>query len=102
MKVLMAAGPNVSAGLQNLFEGLRKTSFVRSLGKLASTLVLVGATQGCAATPISPSILGPTDASVRVPTVNYRSAIGPFSSQRPVEPGPWEEPTAQAPGPEHQ
>jgi len=86
----------------NLFQGLRKTSFLRRLGKLASTLVLVGVIQGCAATPISPSIPDPTDASVRVPTVSYRSAIGPFSSQRPVEPGPWEEPTAQAPGPEHQ
>jgi hypothetical protein len=86
----------------NLFKGLRKTSFLRRLGKLASTRVLVGATQGCAATPISPSIPDPTDASVRVPTVSYRSTIGPFSSQQAVEPGPWEEPTAQAPGPEHQ
>ena len=86
----------------NLFEGPRKTSFFRRLGKLASTLVLVGATQGCAATPISPSIRDPTDASVSVPTVSYRSAIGPLSSQRPVEPGLWKEPAAQAPGPEHQ
>jgi hypothetical protein len=86
----------------NLFEGLRKASFLRGPGKLASTLVLVGAAQGCVATPISRFTPHPTDASLRTAAVSYPSAIGPFSSQRPVEPGPWEEPTAQAPGPEHQ
>jgi len=86
----------------NLFEGLRKTSFLRSLGKRASMLVLAGAAQGCAATPISPFTSDPTDASLPTAAVSYRSAIGPFARQRPVEPGPWEEPTAQAPGPEHQ
>ena len=86
----------------NLFQGLRKTSFLRRLGKLASMLVLVGATQGCAATPISPSIPVPTDASVRTAAVSYRSAIGTFSSQRPVEPGPWKEPATQATESEHQ
>ena len=85
----------------NLLEGLRKTFFLLRLGKLASIMVLAGVAQGCAAIPICSFTPDPTDASVRVPTVSYRSAIGPFSSHRP-EPGPWKEPTAQAPGPEHQ
>jgi hypothetical protein len=84
------------------FETPRMALSLLRPGRLSRILCLGGVIQGCAATPISPSIPDPTDASVRVPTVSYRSAIGPFSSQRPVEPGPWEEPTAQVPGPEHQ
>jgi hypothetical protein len=84
------------------FERSRVALSLLRPGRLSSILCLGGVIQGCEATPISPSIPDPTDASVRVPTVSYRSAVGPFSSQRPVEPGPWEEPTSQAPGLGHQ
>ncbi len=85
------------------FERLRKTSFLRRFGKLASIPVLAAAAHGCAATPISPFPgPDPSDASLRVPAVSYRPAIGPFASQRPVEPGQWKKQAAQGPRPEHQ
>ncbi len=31
----------------------------------------------------------PADPGARVPGVEYRSTIAPFTSRRPVEPGPW-------------
>ena len=33
----------------------------------------------------------PADPSARVPPVGYRSTIGPYASQRPVEPGSWQQ-----------
>jgi hypothetical protein len=33
----------------------------------------------------------PSDPGARAPRVDYRSAIGSYKSQRPVEPGPWGE-----------
>lgn len=47
------------------------------------------AVAGCAA-PSQP-LLGPdpSDASVRVPATGYRSTLGAYRSQRPVEPGDW-------------
>jgi hypothetical protein len=46
--------------------------------------------QGCAATPPQP--FQGADASnpdARVPSAAYRSVLGNYSSQRPVEPSPW-------------
>lgn len=47
------------------------------------------AVAGCAAPP--PPFLGPdpSDPSVRVPATGYRSTLGAYRSQRPVEPGDW-------------
>ncbi len=33
----------------------------------------------------------PSDPGARVPRVDYRSTVGSYKSQRPVEPGPWGE-----------
>jgi hypothetical protein len=46
----------------------------------------------CVATPPK-SYIGsdPSDPSVRVPSAEYRSAIGGYTGQRPVEPAPWRE-----------
>jgi hypothetical protein len=33
----------------------------------------------------------PSDPGARAPRVDYRSTIGSYKSQRPVEPGPWGE-----------
>jgi hypothetical protein len=35
--------------------------------------------------------MNPADPRAPVPRVGYRSAIGSYKSQRPVEPGPWGE-----------
>jgi hypothetical protein len=48
---------------------------------------------GCADAPRSP-VAGepdPTDPAARVPRVDYRSTVGTYKSQRPVEPAPWGE-----------
>ena len=48
--------------------------------------------QGCAGTPPRP--LAGDDASdpaARVPAVGYRSVLGSYSTQRPVEPSAWRE-----------
>ncbi len=46
---------------------------------------------GCAA--ISAPVVGPdpSDPNVPVPRVGYRSTVGPYTSQRPVSPVPWQE-----------
>ena len=55
-------------------------------------VLLVGAliaVTGCTA-PSQPFVgPDPADTSVRVPPTRYRSTLGPYSSQRPVEPGDW-------------
>jgi hypothetical protein len=33
----------------------------------------------------------PSDPGARAPRVDYRSTVGSYKSQRPVEPGPWGE-----------
>jgi hypothetical protein len=54
-----------------------------------ATLVLLTA---CADAPRLPLAgQNPADPGARVPRVEYRPAIGSYKSQRPVEPGPWEE-----------
>lgn len=49
-------------------------------------------TQGCAQIPQLPFAgANPSDPDVRVPATAYRSVLGNYSSQRPVEPAPWRE-----------
>jgi hypothetical protein len=56
---------------------------------LAALALLI---QGCTGRP-PPLARGPdaSDPEVRVPAASYRSAIGAFARQRPVEPAPWRE-----------
>lgn len=61
----------------------------RRLAALTACALLL---QGCAATPPRP--LAGDDASdpaARVPAVGYRSVLGGYSTQRPVEPSAWRE-----------
>ena len=52
-------------------------------------LAALTAVAGCAA-PTRPFVSpDPADPSVRVPPVAYRSTLGAYRSQRPVEPGDW-------------
>ena len=60
--------------------------------KAALLFVLAALNAGCAGVPPRPSIgADPADPAARVPAVRYRSTIGPYTSQRPVEPAPWGE-----------
>jgi hypothetical protein len=83
------------------FERLRSTAFLNRLPKLASMVVLAGAIHGCAATPMAPFAgPDPSDASAPIPAVSYHSTIGPFATQRPIEPAAWKkenEPVAPTP-----
>lgn len=61
-------------------------------GKAALLFVLAALNAGCANVPPRPLIgADPADPAARVPAVRYRSTIGPYTSQRPVEPSPWRE-----------
>ena len=60
--------------------------------KAALLFMLAVLNAGCASVPPRPSIgADPADAAARVPAVRYRSTIGPYTSQRPVDPEPWVE-----------
>jgi hypothetical protein len=54
----------------------------------AFALLLAGCTD-----PPRPPVVGPdpADAGARAPPVDYRSTVGSYRSQRPVEPAPWGE-----------
>ena len=70
----------------------RVTPFRRRLGGALAASILALLTQACATTPASRfSGPDPSDPQTRVPAVGYRSSIGPFTSQRPVEPTAWRE-----------
>jgi hypothetical protein len=58
----------------------------------ACTAVLaIGLLGGCAAGSAPVAGPDPSDPNVRVRPVGYRSTLGPYTSQRPVSPVPWQE-----------
>jgi hypothetical protein len=64
-------------------------TFRRELGVLAGLVLLLA---GCADPPRSPAAgPNPADPSARAPRVDYRSTVGGYKSQRPVDPAPWVE-----------
>lgn len=61
-------------------------------GKAAFLFLLALLDAGCASVPPRPLAgADPADPAARVPAVRYRSTIGPYTSQRPVDPAPWGE-----------
>jgi hypothetical protein len=67
---------------------------VAKLFKIAAVVFLpIGAFFLAACSDASIPVGGahPADPTVPVPAVRYRSTIGSYSSQRPVEPAPWGE-----------
>jgi hypothetical protein len=63
--------------------------FRRELGVLAGLALLLA---GCADPPRSPAAgPDPADPGARAPRVEYRSTVGAYRSQRPVDPAPWVE-----------
>jgi hypothetical protein len=69
----------------------RQTSLIPRLSASAvvGALLIVGACTASLAQPL----FGPpaADPSARVPPVDYRSTLAPFTSRRPAAPGPWRE-----------
>ena len=64
------------------------TLFRRSIHAAALLCALL-AVAGCTA-PLQPTAaLDPSNPEIRVPTTGYRSTLGPFTSQRPVDPADW-------------
>jgi len=63
----------------------------------ALALIVALAVAGCRDAPVSRAVAAdPADPAARVPRVGYRSTIGPYTSQRPVSPGPWREQNERA------
>ena len=77
------------------FAGSGRRSDMPPRAPIASLLlpfVLALLTGGCSAAPRAPFVgPDPSDPGARAPPVGYRSTTAPYSSQRPVEPGPWGE-----------
>jgi hypothetical protein len=75
--------------------GSGRSSDMLSRASIASLLlpfVLALLAAGCSAAPRAPFAgPDPSDPGARAPRVDYRSTIGSYKSQRPVEPGPWGE-----------
>jgi hypothetical protein len=70
--------------------GRRSTLWRYRLPAILAAVALL--THGCA--PIPPRPFDGAEASdpdIRVPPAGYRSVLGNYSSQRPVEPAPWRE-----------
>ena len=63
-----------------------------TFGVLVALAALGLLLSGCADAPRAP-VAGPdpSNPGVRAPRLDYRSTIGPYKSQRPVDPGPWTE-----------
>jgi len=64
----------------------------RRLMPLAAIGLLAPLVQACSATTASPwRGPDPSDPSVHVAPASYRSTVGSYASQRPVDPRPWRE-----------
>jgi hypothetical protein len=71
---------------------LRKASSATPIASLLLPFALAFFTHGCSGAPPAPlTAADPSDPGARAPPVGYRSTIGPYKSQRPVEPAPWGE-----------
>ena len=70
---------------------LRGTSPFREAFRALLLFTCAVVVSACSAAPPPPPLAGadPADPASRVPAASYRSAIGPYASQRPVEPKPW-------------
>lgn len=63
-------------------------ALVQGLGAVLLCLL----TSACVSTPERPTASrDPSDPTARAPATTYRSVLGGYVSQRPVEPAPWRE-----------
>jgi hypothetical protein len=59
---------------------------------IAFVLLLLAPIAACSMAPAQKSAgPDPADPAARVPPAAYRSTVGPYVSQRPVEPGSWQQ-----------
>ena len=75
-----------SAAMARLRPPLRKRL------RTAAALTLAALAAGCGVAP--PGVLAerdPSDPGAKTPPVAYRPGIEPYTSQRPVDPAPWQE-----------
>jgi hypothetical protein len=73
-------------------ERRRKASSGAPIALLLLPFALAFFTHGCSGAPPAPlTAADPSDPAARAPPVGYRSTIGSYKSQRPVEPAPWGE-----------
>lgn len=80
----------MSAGLCLRSATIRRRPVPCRYAAHAALIAVALLAQGCAADP--PRVLqraDPSDPNVRVPSANYRPALGGYASGRPVEPAPW-------------
>jgi hypothetical protein len=71
-----------------------------ALGRVLAVAMLATLTAACAApAPSSLARADPANASARVPAFRYRSTLGTYASQRPVEPAPPAAPGTPQPKP---
>jgi hypothetical protein len=70
----------------------RLTTAFRHLPRTLAVVMLAGLSPACVGAPPRP-LFGqdPSDPSAQAPHAGYRSTIGSYVRQRPVEPGPWRE-----------
>ena len=66
-------------------------SFNRPIGSLILLLALAMLAQGCREKPSPFAGPDPSNPQAPVSRSSYRSTLGPYTSQRPVEPAPWRE-----------
>ena len=79
----------------------RKTATARLRSLLAIPLAAMAT--GCWAVPPAPVVgADPSDPAARTRSVEYRSTVAPYKSQRPVEPKPWQEQNQQVTPPAKQ
>lgn len=72
--------------------GRRAVSFRTRLAPAIGVVALCLLSAACVTTPHEPFAgPDPSSPSIRVPLTGYRSTIGRYTSQRPVEPAPWRE-----------
>jgi hypothetical protein len=61
------------------------------IGAVALLPMLAFFLPACSNAPVPVAASHPADPAAPAPAVRYRSTIGSYSSQRPVEPAPWDE-----------
>jgi hypothetical protein len=77
------------AAMQAVAARLLDKSCNHRKARLAAVLVLSCGLAGCLPASVPLRSADPADPAARVPSANYRSAIEPYTSLRPGEPGPW-------------
>jgi len=102
------APAGLAARLSSSGDKTRRTSVYRRKSatarlRLLLALPLAALIAGCWAVPPAP-VAGadPSDPSARTRSVEYRSTVAPYKSQRPVEPKPWQEQNQQVTPPARQ